>query len=75
MNKLILILSILLGTFVFVGSAHAAKPNMECLMGYGPLHKSLATSGETGNRMNSDEGHIPGIMHMGVAGFCAVDVE
>ncbi len=74
-RALIIILVLALALIMLVPALAAADPGGKgSTCTYGEIHKGLATSGATGNRMNSGTGHIPGRMHRGAAGFCGLGV-
>ncbi len=70
-RALIIVLVLALALVMLVPAIASANPGGKgSTCDYGATHKTLATSGATGNRMNSGEGHIPGKDHRGAAGFC-----
>ena len=72
-NKLFLFAILALILVLVTASPVFAQGASECGQGYGQLHKTLATTGLTGQGPMRG-GHVPGQMHGGAAGLCGVGV-
>ena len=70
-NKLFLFVALALILVMVTVSPVFAQGASECGQGYGALHKTLATTGATGQGPMRG-GHVPGLTHGGAAGFCGV---